>query len=107
MPTRLPLARGPVMTPGESSSPSTSRGWLGPVASVVLVGGLGAAAWRWWPRGDEAPKLDTAVVDRGPIVSRVTATGALSALVTVQVGAQVTGRVGELLVDFNSKVKKG
>ena len=50
---------------------------------------------------------ETAAVDRGRIVARVTATGILSALVTVQVGSQVSGRVQQLFVDFNSQVKKG
>ncbi|MGV2481254.1 UNVERIFIED_CONTAM: biotin/lipoyl-binding protein, partial [Salmonella enterica subsp. enterica serovar Weltevreden] len=40
-------------------------------------------------------------------MARVTATGTLSALVTVQVGSQVSGRIQELNVDFNSQVKKG
>jgi HlyD family secretion protein len=50
---------------------------------------------------------ETTAVDRGRIVARVTATGILSALVTVQVGSQVSGRVQQLFVDFNSPVKKG
>jgi HlyD family secretion protein len=50
---------------------------------------------------------DTAAVDRGRIVARVTATGTLSALVTVQVGSQVSGRIQQLFADFNSPVKKG
>ena len=37
----------------------------------------------------------------------MTATGTLSALVTVQVGTQVSGRIKEINVDFNSPVKKG
>jgi HlyD family secretion protein len=37
----------------------------------------------------------------------VTATGTLSALVTVQVGSQVSGRLQQINVDFNSEVKKG
>jgi HlyD family secretion protein len=49
----------------------------------------------------------TANTERGSIVARVTATGTLSAHVTVQVGAQVSGRLLEILVDFNSSVKKG
>jgi HlyD family secretion protein len=55
------------------------------------------------------PKVawETAAVDRGRIVARVTATGTLSALVTVQVGSQVSGRIQQLFVDFNSPVKKG
>ena len=46
-------------------------------------------------------------VDRGPIVAKITATGTLSALLTVQVGSQVSGRILKLFVDFNSTVKKG
>ncbi len=49
----------------------------------------------------------TAPVERGDLVARVTATGTLSALVTVQVGSQVSGRIQELLADFNTPVKKG
>lgn len=50
---------------------------------------------------------ETKPVDRGRIVSTVTASGALSALLTVQVGTQVSGRVAELHADFNVQVKKG
>lgn len=49
----------------------------------------------------------TSPVTRGDIVARVTASGTLSALVTVQVGTQVSGRILELHADFNSRVKKG
>jgi HlyD family secretion protein len=44
---------------------------------------------------------------KGKVVAKVTASGTLSALVTVQVGSQVSGRVSEILADFNSPVKKG
>jgi HlyD family secretion protein len=53
------------------------------------------------------PKFDTTKVSRGPLTARVTATGTVSALVTVQVGSQVSGRISQLSVDFNSPVKKG
>jgi HlyD family secretion protein len=46
-------------------------------------------------------------VAKGPVVAKVTATGILSAVVTVQVGAQVSGRVSKLYADYNSTVKKG
>ena len=44
----------------------------------------------------------TAKVERGSVVARVTATGTLSAHKTVQVGSQVSGRVRDIFVDFNS-----
>jgi HlyD family secretion protein len=49
----------------------------------------------------------TTVVDRGHIAAQVTATGTLSAVVTVQVGSQVSGSILKLYVDFNSTVRKG
>src|SRR4051812_4945397 len=51
--------------------------------------------------------METVKVDRGRIVARATATGTLSAMVTVQVGSQVSGRLQQIHVDFGSPVKKG
>ncbi len=58
-------------------------------------------------KSGSAPKYTTTKVDKGPVVGRVTATGTVSATVTVQVGAQVSGRLQTLNADFNSKVTKG
>ena len=75
---------------------------------VVLVGGgVGIWQWRKHAAAGAAPRFETVAIDRGPITAKVTATGTLSALVTVQVGTQVSGRIKEILVDFNSPVKKG
>jgi HlyD family secretion protein len=75
---------------------------------VLVLAGAGFGVWRWRATHHKPPvEFETAAVDRGRIVSRVTATGTLSALVTVQVGTQVSGTVQKLLVDFNSPVKKG
>jgi HlyD family secretion protein len=52
------------------------------------------------------PKYELATAEKGPVIAKVTASGTLSALVTVQVGSQVSGRIKELFVDFNSTVKK-
>jgi HlyD family secretion protein len=46
-------------------------------------------------------------VSRGDLVQHVTATGTLNAVVSVDVGSQVSARVAALYVDFNSEVKKG
>jgi HlyD family secretion protein len=52
-------------------------------------------------------KYITAEVVRGYVSEVATATGTLNAVVTVQVGSQVTGRIKTLNADFNSQVKKG
>ena len=92
-PTRLP------------ARPARSRRLIA-LAVVVVAIAAGLVAWRV-TRPPPPPKYETARVDRGRIVAQVTATGTLSALVTVQVGSQVSGRVAQLLVDYNSPVKKG
>jgi len=76
---------------------------------VVLGALIGGAVWLFQRRAHAAPNVDydTTAADRGTVVAKVTATGNLSALLTVQVGAQVSGRVLELDVDYNSPVKKG
>ncbi len=78
---------------------------LAAVAAAALLG-----AWAWRARtGARPPALayQTAPVDRGRIVARVTATGTLSAIVTVTVGSQVSGRVAALHADYNSPVRRG
>lgn len=80
--------------------------WFAAALAVVAV-----AAWQIQRSAPARaiPKMqyERVKADVGPIVARVTATGTLSALVTVQVGAQVSGRVQEILVDYNSPVKAG
>jgi HlyD family secretion protein len=49
----------------------------------------------------------TARVEKGNLRNTVTATGALQAVTTVQVGSQASGTISALYVDFNSVVKKG
>ena len=72
---------------------------------------LGAAALVWAvffrdnPNGASMFRL--AAVERGPIVSAVSTSGTLNAVITVQVGSQVSGQIKELLADFNSEVKAG
>src|SRR5580700_2241595 len=78
------------------------------VIAVLVLLGAGAGYWRY-RLSHRAPEVQykTAPIERRHIVGRVTASGTLSALVTVQVGTQVSGRIQKLYADFNSEVKKG
>src|SRR5919201_2297293 len=49
----------------------------------------------------------TMPVDRGPITARVTATGTVNPVKTVQVGTYVSGPIEAIFVDFNSPVERG
>jgi HlyD family secretion protein len=59
------------------------------------------------PPGGGLSKYETAPVARGDLVQHVTASGTLGALVSVDVGSQVSGKVTALYADFNSPVTKG
>ncbi|MBK9063221.1 MAG: efflux RND transporter periplasmic adaptor subunit [Acidobacteria bacterium] len=78
---------------------------LAVLAAVVVIAG---GAWFVVARkGSAEPKYRKAKLDKGDVVSTVTATGSLSAVTTVKVGSQVSGIIAKLYVDFNSTVKKG
>jgi len=78
------------------------------IAVVVVLVIAALAAW-FLMSGDGKPKLqfETSKVEKGKVVAKVTASGLLSAIVTVQVGSQVSGRIAALYADWNSPVKKG
>lgn len=69
--------------------------------SVVLAG------FYFWGDDSGDTQYLTARVDRGNLRNTVTATGALQAVTTVQVGSQASGTIAALYADFNSVVKKG
>ncbi|HEU0071969.1 MAG TPA: efflux RND transporter periplasmic adaptor subunit [Alphaproteobacteria bacterium] len=78
------------------------------LVAVPVIGLIvGGAAYFALSGGKDAPTYRTAKVERGAIVSAVSASGTLAAVVTVQVGSQISGLVKEILVDFNSEVRQG
>lgn len=82
-----------------------TRGRLIGLAAILLV--VLFVLYRCTRGGDSAPEFQTAVAETGDVVSRVSTSGSLQAVVTVDVGSQVSGRIQELFADFNSPVKKG
>ena len=76
--------------------------------SILLVLILtGVAGFYWFSNGNRKQSFRTAPVERGELLSTISSTGTLNAVVTVQVGTQVSGTIQQMLVDFNSPVKKG
>ena len=85
------------------------RGIPRSVIAVVALLLLSAAGW-WWFKRDAAAsegQFRTTRVERGDIRVAISSTGTLSAISTVTVGSQISGQVTDVLVDFNSPVKKG
>src|SRR5438445_5260377 len=93
--------------------------WIKPASQKLLsrrkqliIGAAGIAvlavvAFYFWGGQASAAQYLTAKVERGNLRDTVTATGALQAVTTVQVGSQASGTISALYADYNSVVKKG
>jgi len=81
------------------------RRWI----SAVVVVALATAGYFAWQRSGvraKAPEYRSANVARGPITASVSASGTLNPVTSVLVGSQVSGQLEQVLVDFNSEVRK-
>lgn len=78
--------------------------WLLTATATTALAGL---AWYLVAGRGGNTQYTLASVDRGDIDSTITATGNCNAVVTVQVGSQVSGNISALYADFNTKVKQG
>jgi HlyD family secretion protein len=71
---------------------------------------LGTGGFYFWISSDTDESNENYLqvqIKRGDVRRTVSSTGVLQAVVTVQVGSQVSGRIQALNADFNSVVKKG
>lgn len=82
---------------------------VGPPAALGEEIRHSAKAWLFAEQ-DESRQSDaqflSAPIERGSISQVVTATGTLQALVTIQVGTQLSGQISEVFSDFNDEVRK-
>ena len=73
-------------------------------AIVIIAGGIGIFGFS----GEaDTIKIETARIARGNVSDIITATGALEAVETVEVGTQVSGVIEKIYVDYNSQVVRG
>src|SRR5580765_7760594 len=74
----------------------------------VLAVGLAIGGYVFFNGERKVPvRYRSVAVERGSVVSLVTATGTINPVVSVQVGTQVSGMIKSLHADFNSVVKAG
>jgi HlyD family secretion protein len=113
--TPLPLA-SPVLAPPETrpleeelAAAEGGRAWLRRlgiwVALLAVV--AGGVVWRVKTQAPPQPRYVVGPVTQGDVVESVQSTGTVQPLTQVQVGAQISGRIAKVYVDFNSLVKKG
>ncbi len=77
------------------------------ISVLVAVVIFGSLAFILFDEGDEEYEFFTSDVARGTIQNTVSATGTIEAVLTVQVGSQVSGQIQTLYADFNSVVRAG
>lgn len=85
------------------------RKWLKWVVVPLVIAALGFGAFRFYAGTRPPPpaRYVTTELSRGDVFETVQSTGQVKPLTEVQVGAQVSGRITKVYVDFNSKVKAG
>lgn len=82
--------------------------FLAPLLTVALLGAGGYFVYQRFATPAEVKvEYVTQPLERARISATVTASGTLSPVKTVAVGSQVSGRILELMADFNSQVKQG
>ena len=86
-----------------------SGNWVGKsLILLVLLGGAGVGGWYFFrSKSESPPRIQSAQVQRGSIIQVVTATGQLETVVKTDVSSQISGRITEVMVDYNSPVKQG
>ncbi len=94
---------------GETKQRWRAFGWVRrhPIWSVLIVAALGFGAYAFLVPAKPTYEYVTDTVQRGDVISKVTASGKLRALNTVKVGAEVSGQIVSVNVDFNSPVRAG
>lgn len=85
-----------------------SKSYGGLIVLLLVVAAAAGGGWYYFKgKAVKPPEFQTTKVTRGNITQVVTATGDLQPVITVDIGAQVSGQIKEVLVDFNSRVKAG
>ncbi|TAK19000.1 MAG: efflux RND transporter periplasmic adaptor subunit [Myxococcaceae bacterium] len=111
MVTPAPIPSAP-QSPARSASlgrlRAKRRPWwiLAVIALVAVAAGVAVVTVRR-KAATAVPRYLTAPITRGDLTETVRATGTVRPVLEVQVGAQISGRVTRVAVDFNSRVRQG
>jgi HlyD family secretion protein len=97
-------ALAPPLENGMSGARKRRRAWL--LSAVAAAAAAALTASSFLHRTAPVEYLG-AKVQQGEIRDAVDSTGTVSAVITVQVGSQVSGTIAKLNADFNSRVHKG
>lgn len=86
------------------------RGWILRIVLLAIVAGAATGGVIYWKKQQQVEKtvrFVTQPVKAGDLKETVIATGTLKGLDSVDIGAQISGRIAKVNVDFNDHVKAG
>ncbi len=76
------------------------------IAIIAAIAG-GGAYYAWQQQQAGQLDIQTAKVERGDVRRLVSTSGTVRALVTVDIGSQLSGNIGAVNVDYSTEVKSG
>ena len=85
----------------------SNQSWARWVAIAIAVIGTGIGIYFWQQPKEVVINYRTEAVELGDVVTRANATGTLEPTRVVTVGAEVSGRIANVLVEANDEVKAG
>ncbi len=77
------------------------------IGIFLLIFATGFSFYQWIGSKGKDQRFRLAKVERGEVISMVTASGTINPVITVLVGSQISGTIKALYADFNSRVKEG
>ena len=83
--------------------------WVFIVLAVLVLAAGSLLAMQYWPKPEheQGPRYNFVPISKGDLVSSISATGTVEAINTVEVGAEISGRILSLNADFNDAVAAG
>jgi HlyD family secretion protein len=107
-----PQSQRPSLTTAKNLELGSNRRrwrWIKMLIGLLAVAGIvfGVLAWRAKTSEASKPRYETAAAKKGNIEVTVAVTGKIQSVDSVEVGAEVSGRIDEVLVEFNDEVTKG
>ena len=104
-----PLAADAPNVEAELAAAEGGPAWVRRIAiwaalALLIAGGV---TWRIRTHAPPQQRFVVSTITEGDVVESVQSTGTVQPLTQVQVGAQISGRIAKVYVDFNSIVKKG
>ncbi|WP_086993828.1 efflux RND transporter periplasmic adaptor subunit [Rhizobium sullae] len=95
-------------------SPEWIAGQLSAILSAILSQATSqvtaiavSATWASDPSPRQESVYRFAAIERGDLISAVTATGQLAPVATVTVSTQISGQIDQIFADFNAPVRRG